>query len=62
MSAKVITDFVGCPTAVEYPTDDRLVEFYKKYGQPGYGGCTGTWCHACSNDGCCEQQKEEDKA
>jgi len=20
--------------------------------------CSGTWCHACSNDGCCKQQKK----
>ncbi|MBE3088310.1 MAG: hypothetical protein IMZ61_13905 [Planctomycetes bacterium] len=23
--------------------------------------CSGTLCHACSNDGCCDEQKEWDK-
>jgi hypothetical protein len=29
----------------------------KEDGSQEESKCSGTWCHACTNDGCCEEQK-----
>ncbi len=36
---------------------EDIVRFVEKESKKENRPCSGTWCHACTNNGCCEEQK-----
>ena len=41
----------------EIETIEDIEEYVEQEAKVENRKCSGTWCHACSNNGCCEDQQ-----